>query len=93
MAEHAVEDEDDDELSFHHQVPHIFRDLDWNDMAALMDRLDSGPISEPTRHLAQQQKQTILFKRRQLTNEKSTSFSVRHTDSNKSVDGNHRSFS
>ena len=71
MAEHAVEDEDDDELSFHHQVPHIFRDVDWNDVAALMDRLDSGPMSEPARHLARQQhKQTILFKRRQWVNEK-----------------------
>ena len=70
MAEHAVEYEDDDELSFHHQVPHIFRDVDWNDVAALIDRLDSGPMSEPARHLAQQHKQTILFKRRQLANEK-----------------------
>ena len=65
-----TEYEDDDELSFHHQVPHIFRDVDWNDVAALIDRLDSGPMSEPARHLAQQQKQTILFKRRQLVNEK-----------------------
>jgi hypothetical protein len=69
MAEHVVEYEDDDELSFHHQVPHIFRDVDWNDVAALIDRLDSGPMSEPARHLAQQHKQTILFKRRQLANE------------------------
>ena len=72
MAEHAVEyeDDDDDELLFHHQVPHIFRDLDWNDVAKLIDWMDSGSTSEPARHLAQPQKQTILFKRRQLVNEK-----------------------
>ncbi len=65
-----MDDSDDDELSFHHQVPGMFRDLDWNDVAALIDRMDSGSMSEPARHLVQQQKQTILFKRRQLPNEK-----------------------
>ena len=65
-----MNDSDDDELSFHHQVPHIFRDLDWDDVSGLIERMDSGSISEPTRHLARQQKQTILFKRRQFPNEK-----------------------
>jgi hypothetical protein len=75
MVEHVVEFDDDvdeqqdDELSFHHQVPHVLRDLEWDDVAELVDRMDSGPMSEHTRHLAQQHKQTILFKRRQLANE------------------------
>lgn len=60
----------DQELSFHHQVPPVFRDPDWKEVTELLDRMDSGPMSEYARQVVQQHKQTILSKRRQLANEK-----------------------
>ena len=54
----------DNELSVHHQIPHILQDLDWNDETALIQCMDAGPRSEHARQLAQLHKQMILFKRR-----------------------------
>lgn len=53
------------ELSFHHQVHDILQDVDWNDIPALMNRMDDGPMSE----MAQFHKTIILSKRRKLVDE------------------------
>jgi hypothetical protein len=66
----SIDDSDnDEELSFHHQVSSVFRDRDWNELTELIDRMDAGPMSEQARQVAQQHKQTVLSKRRQLVNE------------------------
>jgi len=57
---------ENNELSFHHKVHDIIQDVDWNDMPALIDRLDAGPMSEDARQMAQFHKHTILSVRQKL---------------------------
>ena len=60
----------DDELSFHHKVPRVLHDQDWNDVAELIEHMDVGPMNEHARQLAQLHKHTIFSKRRQLARDK-----------------------
>ena len=68
--DHYTNESDDDELSVHHQVPHILRDLDWNDVTEIIHRMDAGPMSEHARQLAQLHKHMILSKRREVAEDK-----------------------
>ena len=68
--DHVIDESDDDELSVHHQVPHILRDLDWNDVTELIQHMDAGPMSEHAYQLAPVHKHMILSKRRELAQDK-----------------------
>ena len=64
-------DDDDHELSYHHRVPSILDELDWNDITEVMDGMDAKPgMSLLERQLARMHKHTILSMRRQLTEKK-----------------------
>jgi hypothetical protein len=65
------DDDDDNELSYHHRVPSILDELDWNDITELIDGMDAKPgMSLLERQLARMHKNTILSMRRQLTQKK-----------------------
>ncbi|CAF2717588.1 unnamed protein product [Rotaria sp. Silwood2] len=62
---------DDNELSHHHKVPSILDEHDWNDMAQIIQNMDSKPgMTFAARQFAQQHKRNILSLRHQLTEEK-----------------------
>ena len=67
----SFDDSDNNELSYHHKVPSIINDLDWDDVTQLIHQMDAKPgMSFNARQMARQHKQKILTMRRQLAKEK-----------------------
>lgn len=59
------------ELSYHHKVPSVLDDLDWNDVTKLIHSMDlESRMSLNARHLAQQHKRKILSMQHKLTKKK-----------------------
>ncbi len=62
---------EDKELSYHHKVPSVLDDLDWNDITQMIHNMDSMPgMSYDARQMAQLHKQKILSMRQKLSKEK-----------------------
>lgn len=70
QTDNFMNDSDEDELSFHHRVPQVLRDQDWNDVDELVEHMHPGSMDEHARQLTELHKHTILSKRRQLARDK-----------------------
>ena len=63
--------EDDSELSYHHKVPSVVDDLDWNDITQMIHNMDSMPgMNFHARQMARLHKQKMLSMRNKLSKEK-----------------------
>jgi hypothetical protein len=63
--------EDDSKLSYHHKVPSVLDDLDWNDITQMIHNMDSMPsMNLHARQMARLHKQKILSMRHKLSKEK-----------------------
>lgn len=61
---------DDNELSYHHKVPDILDNRDWNDMTDIIRTMDSEPgMSLSARQQAKYHKNNLLSIRRKLVKE------------------------
>ena len=61
----------DSELSYHHKVPSVLDDLDWNDTTQMIHNMDSMPgMDLHSRQMARLHKQKIFSMRHQLSKEK-----------------------
>jgi hypothetical protein len=66
-----VSNEDDSKLSYHHKVPSVLDDLDWNDITQMIHNMDSMPsMNLHARQMARLHKQKILSMRHKLSKEK-----------------------
>lgn len=62
--------DENNELSFHHRVPSILNDLDWNDMTTIIHRMDKEPgLSFHLRRQAKYDKKMTLSLREKLIKE------------------------
>jgi hypothetical protein len=67
----ASNDNYNEELSYHHQVPSILDDLDWNDITQMIHEMDSMPaMSSNARQMARLHKEKIMSMRHKLSKEK-----------------------
>ena len=71
LQENFVDISDYDELSYHHKVPNILDELDWNDMTDMIRSMDSEPgINLVAHEQVRYHRKNILSIRRKFVKEK-----------------------
>lgn len=59
-----------EDLSIHHKVPLILQNKDWDELTDMICQMDSGPMNQEEREIAQRIKQSLLSARDKLKRNK-----------------------